>query len=875
MVEFTRGNERLVLSAGAEVSIELTVRTLSTEVADDFTVAFDVPIRGNEIALGHAHHLALRNRLTKLTDWFMRVDDASYAGVLYIEGATDQVISVSFVVNDLVGEIDDANLRSLDYGPSFDFVKLIDHAKDVNTSAFPTQSYCFPMHYNPTAYGSANPHWSPSASPYVPGNSYQTNDLVTYEEVVGTVRHTWIYQCIANTSLGPGATAYWRKTGFAIVNPWDPVAEAFRENDVSGNFYALSPWFYMKWVLQKALAAVGFSIAGDFWDDPATDRIVLEGVRCVDSMARTGYMLASSSATQTFAGVNYNDFILGADNETTPPNQDADGLWASPLYTPPPLAPGLNFIVFRFRIHVRFSTPKQLRIQMVDTGTGDGNNPLGHPEPVFAFAGPAQLEWDEEITQAVLADDGAVSNPIANGRTYSFSLQDNDPDASTSYSAEVYSFSVQSWLLDVDGWTTGDAAPRNTYANTIVPAEHMPDTTLGELIAACCEAFGLEPKPDRSKKVLHLDYAHNTLSAQPIDVTERLRSPIRITTSARSPGQRIRWEQDAPNFDLTGYRLTQTQSNEEALSPPSGPGEYAVVTNSRRLYISVPALDGFFWRPVGHQLTSVLYGETKGASDTTLAIGPVLMDIRTIEGELYLLPSMEKELGSSLFNTPGNSSSLRFAWFAGLQPNNDGHTYPFASAFALNHIGTGLPNAISADLDTAHATTYIHARTQAAVLGMPFEADLEVDPVFLASGDYAKPLLIHNQRCQLETLPLIYSQDPGPMVARGARFIKLPTEGIIYCAGGLRVFGAGTPGVDGIYCPDGEHNARPVWTKMGGVRLSDSIYYGDTSEWYITSGGTYDDDVNNVKYVAVNPPTIGYWITAVGGASPPANSVYI
>lgn len=77
----------------------------------------------------------------------------------------------------------------------------------------------------------------------------------------------------------------------------------------------------------------------------------------------------------------------------------------------------------------------------------------------------------------------------------------------------------------------------------------------------------------------------------------------------------------------------------------------------------------------------------------------------------------------------------------------------------------------------------------------------------------------------------------------------------VNCGAGvaITVSGAGTSGVNGLYCPDGTENGLPVWTRVGGVRLEDSIYTpmydGDVLPYYVmTLGGTFEADPLNALY---------------------------
>ena len=88
------------------------------------------------------------------------------------------------------------------------------------------------------------------------------------------------------------------------------------------------------------------------------------------------------------------------------------------------------------------------------------------------------------------------------------------------------------------------------------------------------------------------------------------------------------------------------------------------------------------------------------------------------------------------------------------------------------------------------------------------------------------------------------------------------------------VEGAGEASVNGTYCPDGEENGEPVWTREGGTRLEDSIYYETALNSYVmTARGLYTTDPNFAFYWRSGAAGIyGEWppqvITGSGGALP-------
>ena len=104
------------------------------------------------------------------------------------------------------------------------------------------------------------------------------------------------------------------------------------------------------------------------------------------------------------------------------------------------------------------------------------------------------------------------------------------------------------------------------------------------------------------------------------------------------------------------------------------------------------------------------------------------------------------------------------------------------------------------------------------------------------------------------------------------------------CVGGVTISGAGTSSVNGEYCPDGTFGGQTVWTKIGGVRLEDSIVWavheGEALGYYvITSGGTFQDDPLNALYSTFGTPgddTIWsvYDIFSGGGSLPAPSGTY-
>lgn len=85
------------------------------------------------------------------------------------------------------------------------------------------------------------------------------------------------------------------------------------------------------------------------------------------------------------------------------------------------------------------------------------------------------------------------------------------------------------------------------------------------------------------------------------------------------------------------------------------------------------------------------------------------------------------------------------------------------------------------------------------------------------------------------------------------------------------ITGAGTEAANGTYCLDGEENGAPVWTKVGGTRLLDSIMLNAPGgDWVITSAL-----VLGYLYTLFNPTgdPVGPWNANDGLAPAPVSAL--
>ena len=771
MIEFRINGVALVLFPDTGVELEYQNAAQTNEFADAYSMPFSVPVKGNEVALGYVAEIPLRERTIQ---W----DNAEHyeggmliaPGTIYYEGGDDEVANLSFSSDAFVSRYQDRKLREMDLGDLISVPDMATHAKEVNLLAYPAADYAFPMYYNPSFYGSENPSWFPSASPWVPGQSYAVNALVRFTDMTQPIWREGIYQCIsATSSFSPNSAVHWRRAEFGVVNRWDPDTVSFRTNDADGNFYALSPWFYLKAVLKRMATALNLDLQGDFIGDPNTDQLLLFGDRALDGQSRSEYFRVTEPTPFTLTGTTFADFPLQATDETTVPNGDADSLWATDTYTQPTWpALALTSFVFRFKARITFSTPKPLKLFLIDAGTVDGLDPFTSALPYALIIDTTpRLVHDLDRTEWIMVQDGSLAQGIRAGRTYKWTLQ--DPAATVaSYSATVEDLLIQRWTVDIEGWTTDATNPVNAFSNEFKPNECMPDTTVGALCAAVAEACGV--RVCARNGVLRVDYKQVLNNADPQDITDKVRSKPAFDITMRKTGLRIAYDADTEPPDLTMYRYIDTYDSFADAVAPSGPGEYCIIRSTRELLLSVPYIDGFHWKASGLLLSTIDHGDA--SEDEKITLAPTSMTVVSLDGKKYVVPLVDTEASTDFYGNVATDTPLRFAYFEGMQANTTSETYPFATPFRRLEDGTSLGT--SGDLEDGHYEEFIEGTVDLCILAEPMTMDVEVPMAFLIDRRYEKPVIVGNQKYVFISLPMSFNTGRGPLMANGARLYRIP-----------------------------------------------------------------------------------------------------
>lgn len=761
-LELRVNGKALALYADTEADMELVNAVLAAGMEDSYSLPFRVPVAGNEVALEHVAELGVAGRTLEFDNaelWHQGVRLAR--GVLEVTDSEEQgEVSVSFSIEGFVSLIQGLPMNEVDYGEPIVTDDIVNHAVDRNDEQWPTASHCFPMYFNPSLHGNANPNWYPDAPEWSASTTYNVNDLVTRD--TGTiVRRTRRYQCISgpHSNQDPEtATSYWRETAFGIVNHWDHATPTFFTNSGStAEYYAMVPWFYLKYYVQKALAHYGLTPTGEWWNDTRYHQRVVMNNTTLDRprldhffhAMQTGGPVSVSGNGELLTGGDPEPYRLPCDDESTVPASDADGVWDNSGFKWTCPAAG----TYMFRAWV---------------------------PPVFHYNG--QTVWvglyKDGSPDTMVQGRSHASNSINKwGGLMQFQVTCTGGDVGSTYYISAFYTDGSPFTFEncwVQGWRVVSAAFAE-FDTVIDPADHAPAMTVDEFLLDLRDTYNLHLRVDRSSGTVHMDYAERTLDRERLDWSGRQRSRVALDHTRRVKGYRYAWDVDTGDeVDLRQLHLLEEYDCLTDVTAPGGPGVYAVIKSSRELLVSgIEGSGNYVWYLKGYLLDEVVVGDEEEATTVTPRLGPMMMVTLSSNGEDFLMPMIDEEGNSRFFPTGKHEASLRVADYLGKQNNANAVRYPFATPWGRScEDGSRLQNVDMNWEDDYGPYTLHHARLAALrVNGDPVRMDVELDHPALLNRDYERVVHMNSQDYLVERLPVKLGR--GPLLAEMAELVRI------------------------------------------------------------------------------------------------------
>lgn len=838
-------------------------------VEDGYSLPIEVPSRGNEAALEHTHQLPLRNRkrtFEKAQLGHMGVP--LFPGTLHVLSSVEESVRMTFLVDGFVEEVKDQRLPTLLEGLVVDII-ADGYYHFHNIPRYADGGPCqFPMFYNPSLYGDANPDWYPkSPKVYNDDEVYEMNDLVVFTEY-DPIEKTYIWQCTADTTPGTRPVDdedFWRRTAFGIVNAWDKENEAHYVNTISGNYHAQVPWFYLKWVLHKALASVGYTPVGSFMTDTTTDEVNLPNTTTIDkdNTIDSDNFFRARKTTPTFYDPSggWNNFNVPGTDESPAPYTDTTGLWNNSAMTFSPSAAG----VWKFRVTVTYNArrPSASRpycqlylINSAGTVLSSGVGVMGRLSETVTF---------NHSHVFGSGDVGQDFHLVATQRR-----RPNESGLWPAYDTDHYE------NADVSAWLQ-EAAPIISTPDTIIhPHRHVPDVTLMEFLIAIADAYNLQVTADTTSRTLRLDYKEGVLRDRISRTSyhdERLVNDTEIDDSRSMKAVELDWGFDPVDVDEDKLLSAALLVNPVDVNPPISTGLYAVVRSTRQLLASFFRDGDYHWKQIGYHVPTQQVGE--GEPDKTIKpdCQPVHMTHVKLDGEDYQIPILDEVGTSAWYHTIGDRSKILLSEYAPMTSHSGDVTdVPGARSWGYGWTADELSGQTflwsTEDEDLPGMFEKHHIRwLNMLVNAEPVTLDLLVDGPFLRGPDWKNVLHMQGQDYLVERLPVTYGTNEGPLLAEGVPAWRLlpstarlsPGESTPFACVGPRYIAIQASGEFGVYMYSDDHFSLRL--ENGDVITAPS----DTSTLATTPSACFwpSDEDGNISTESIRDIAIQGEITSV------------
>lgn len=805
MIEMSVAGRDIVLNPDTEIQIELKNPMIGDGIEDSFSLPVTIPVKGNEINFRHPEQVANNQRLTKFSHVRLGVDGTNlHEGDLLLLGSTDRNLNTSFGVDAFAIRLKGKKLPDL-----LKDVSITVEQDDEGIAApigyrtpYADGGDCqFPVHYNPSIYGDANPAFFPSVQKWNNTSHYNVNDLVSwstpsFEGIKDEFRD--VYQCVLpNTNILPGNFSYWRKASFGLVNSWDCVDQAYRRNNSSLNYYPLVPWFYTKWVIKRAMQTLGFRAEGTFLADHATDELLLPNACTLDKVADpVGDVMFRVADTSLTPFIDHPSFRIHGGEETGGPLQDIHDLWDNVEHTFIPNQAG----TWKFDIYVKWgeSNPSAtslnnrfFKVQRADgTVKAEFDGPSGvmseytnYPLALHYYA-PTD-EYKHYFIRSVRAQ-----------FSITIGADEVNQPLHLNYAANNVYFGEYTWFPDdvfgiylessITGWLDQPVMDVVLPSPSVQVHRHVPDVDVAEFLNALADAFNLAITPNLRDSTIRFDYRSTDTGPCP-DHTHRLNGPVAFNFDQGIRGRRYIWDLDDKVKEEVPEGATITPIVDFFIASPMQSGGYVLALNTRILYKGVFNNGNYRWKQLGYYFPDVIVGDPDKAQDVKPDMKPLLMRQTWSESFGLLVPVFDHPGKSAFYSIDNPLVDMGMCLFSRQSPRLCLATPQFNYPAGISCGYAFYPNKSTAiDLSfqeeesptSAHLppTLYAHAHKRWAETLITAESvtmDLRVDLPFLLGKDWHRPLLIDHQRYLVQTLPVTYSNNHGTQMAAGTRALRL------------------------------------------------------------------------------------------------------
>jgi len=475
-----------------------------------------------------------------------------------------------------------------------------------------------------------------------------------------------------------------------IINDYDRVLQTLKRNVLTNdytmnNVTTLVPFPKLKHLLQMCLKPAGWAVKGTFMEDTETDKLIVYSNTALDEF--TADIAQVSRITEQYGGpiIDFTEKIRDDSN-----NFD--------LNTDKYIISKEDVHVLSYDIQVRFPEAHEHTIITV-CAVKEGQNIYDYID-YYDYA-TSDDEYFRLIGSIIVAKE---SSDI--GKYIQFQVIGQYVEG-TAVQTALYYKDVTVTISPI-GYNSTSLINSEFYLKDIVP-----DVTFSDLISNLAKKFTLSVLIDNVRKELILDYFKEILTdAGSVDVSSYIiknkanlfieENIYSIACDYGSDDELIKQD------DVTISNVDYIVSLYSQLPPPERHGLIAYVYNTMSYYIS-KLVDGLYeWVHYSDELPSI---------EQSNATVEVKDNISTcVERDLggYILPAMEKTGISNVQGINGDNATIKLLLYHGMQPDEAGLNYPFASRGYMNAQGlfVGTLHLNTDKLYTKYAQPYYTYRTE-------------------------------------------------------------------------------------------------------------------------------------------------------------------
>lgn len=633
MIDIQIGNSFLELDK-ASIRIEKVNPSFISDIFQgDYSFPFTInDTENNRIILGYSNIIELETRtvIYDSTIWLFGVPYPK--AKLFIQKVTKNKIYVNIAGGLKAFVTSDINLRDLNFGSDYylgqNSAEIVSKVKTIaNSTNYLDYGFTFVPHKNPNFYGEQNLDFC------------------------------------------------------GVLNRQNPVTGDFFYNTVfTGNKYALVPFLYLFFLLDKIFEKEGLTPSGSFYEDSEMQKILLYNNYALDSAGDENdtYVLANVDKSYLTDGVKV-QFFKGISGTIDPSNN-----WNNNTYEYTILQPGDITIDILLNYFIDFRE----------------NNYSTNYQPTL------RLYKDTSYVHSIILPQGYGNKSLT--YTYNFTAAPGDVGKKI-YLKNIVSYGIGDLtgvvfnILKTSSILFTTAAPvLNIFSKQVKFKNHVNDMTCGDLLHEI-KRLGVNIEPDFDLKTVKLDYDKNIRKSSVFeDWTSKVEDDFELSFDEKNKGFRVKYDfgsgDELVKDNFKTYNSSKLKGSVliyEDLPAPSNLGDIYLVENLSKLFIVTQNSTEYEWK-----YYSDFYYENKfgnGETEVVVKLAPIFMDKAENEGgttdeNICLVPSILQQGSSDMFGIGTTDFDLRVMFLRGKNKrsgfinSNRGGIYNYAgtSLYGLN-----------------------------------------------------------------------------------------------------------------------------------------------------------------------------------------------